>query len=176
MTAAMHSSLIFTSYLLFQRTLYSSFPLFIRYIRDIQKCTASRIVQYVLQCDDSPTGILACPTPLVVSTWLNSEICFCPTIRGCLRSDDDNDRKKDYYCWKEFTERKWDELFISTVHKHLDWTKLTLFPQFLKHNLDRFHWQFSWNLDKDWRAQSTHLSLVLSTTMDKIQPYEHLWH
>ncbi len=103
-----------------------------------------------LKFDDSPTGILTCPIPPVVSTLLNTETCFCPAIRGSLRR---NDKKKNvYYCCC-------NEISILNLCKHLDRTKFTFFPQFLKHNLNRFHWQFSWNSVKDKHKKQTNKCL-----------------
>lgn len=53
--------------------------------RHVQNGTEPQTAQCVF--DDSPTGILTCPIPPAVSTWLNTETCFCPTTPGSLRSD-----------------------------------------------------------------------------------------
>lgn len=68
---------------------------------------------------------------------------------------------------------RWEHL-SSTVCKHLVWTRFTLFPQFLKHNLNCFHWEFSWNLVKVWQKGNKHI--VAPSSTDKTWPEKHLRH
>lgn len=72
------------SCLLLSRTLSS---LCVLSARLMDKIALSQTEHLVSQFDDSPTGILTCPIPPVVSTWLNTGTCFCPAIPGYLRSE-----------------------------------------------------------------------------------------
>ena len=66
-------------------------------LNQFHRYTVSQTEQSVFSFDDSPTGILISPIPPVVSTWLNTETCFCPATPGSLSSDDKMIQM--YYCW-----------------------------------------------------------------------------